>query len=98
VERSLEHFREVLRRELPALAERYNVASLAVFGSYVRGENREDSDLDLVVEYSRTPSLFQFVDLQNHLSGLLGIQVDLVLKNALKPRVAVNVLRELQPV
>lgn len=98
MERNLENFREVLRREMPVLAERYNVESLALFGSYVRGENGPASDLDVLVAYTKKPGLFGFVELQNHLSDLLGIQVDLVLKDALKPRVAVNVLRELQPV
>jgi uncharacterized protein len=95
VERTLEHFRQVLRREMPALVERYHVASLAIFGSYVRGENTPDSDLDVIVEYSRTPSLFQFVELQDRLSDLLKVPVDLVTKDSLKPYVKVNVLRDL---
>lgn len=95
MERTLEHFRDVLRRELPTLSERYHIASLAIFGSYVRGENTADSDLDVIVEYSRTPSLFQFVELQDRLSDLLKIPVDLVTENSLKPYVKANALRDL---
>ena len=84
----------VLRRHLPELKERYGVASLGIFGSYVRGAEREGSDLDVLVEFSKSTDLFEFVDLKLHLSSLLGVNVDLVMKSALKPLIGERILQE----
>src|SRR5436189_4068214 len=83
-----------LRCELPTLALRYHVKSLEVFGSYVRQEQRDNSDLDLLVTFEEPPSLLKFIEMENHLSDLLGIKVDLVMKDALKPRIGKQVLEE----
>jgi predicted nucleotidyltransferase len=87
-----------LRQLLPELAEKYHVRSLEVFGSYVRGEQSAESDLDVLVTFDKTPGLLQYVALENHLSDLLGVKVDLVMKSALKPRIGQNILREAVPV
>jgi predicted nucleotidyltransferase len=92
------HYRSVLRGQLPALRERFHVESLALFGSYVRGTQRENSDLDIVVSFSELPSLFRLIELENQLSDLLGIEVDLVLKDSLKLRIGERVAREAVPV
>lgn len=84
--------RDVLHRELPHLAAEYGVASLALFGSYVRGDQRPDSDLDVLVTFTKLPGLIRFVELESELSDLLGVQVDLVLRDALKPHIAETVL------
>jgi predicted nucleotidyltransferase len=68
------YFQQVLRRELPSLALRYNVSSLGLFGSYIQNKNRPDSDLDVLVTFSKTPSLFRLVELENHSSDLLRSQ------------------------
>lgn len=73
-----------LREHLPELAEKYHVRTLEVFGSYVRNEQTATSDLDVLVTFSRTPSLFSFIELENHLSDLLGVKVDLVMRDSLK--------------
>lgn len=72
--------------------------SLEVFGSFVRNEQNPASDLDLLVTFGKTPGLLEFVSLENHLSDLLGVRVDLVMKKALKPRIGANILREAVPV
>lgn len=87
-----------LKRELPALAERFGVTSLGLFGSVVRNENRPDSDVDLLVTFRTTPGLFTFIELEHHLSDLLGMKVDLVLRDALKPHIGKRVLAEVSPV
>ena len=58
---------------------RYRVASLALFGSYVRRENKSDSDLDVLVSFTDPPGLVRFIQLENELTDLLGIKVDLVM-------------------
>jgi len=80
------------------LAEQYNVATLEIFGSYVRHEQRKNSDLDILVTFKKAPSLLKFVRLENHLSDVLGIKVDLVMKDSLKPAIGKNILREAVPV
>ena len=76
------------------MTERYGVKSLGLFGSYVRGEETEGSDLDLLVEFAETPDLLEFVALGRDLSELLGVKVDLVMKRALKPRIGERILDE----
>jgi predicted nucleotidyltransferase len=93
----LQKIMEILRQQRPMLAEQYNVATLEVFGSYVRHEQRKNSDLDILVTFSKPPSLFKFVRLENHLSDILGVKVDLVMKDSLKPAIGKNILREAQP-
>ncbi|MGQ9585322.1 MAG: nucleotidyltransferase family protein [Anaerolineae bacterium] len=89
---------EKLRQQLPLLVERYQVESLGVFGSYVRQEQQADSDLDIRVTFREPPSLLEFIALENHLPDTLGVKVDLVMKDALKPRIAERILDEVVPV
>ena len=90
--------RDILRAELPRLTECYEVASLGVFGSRVRGDAGPDSDLDILVRFLKTPGLLRFIELENHLSDLLGLRVDLVMAQALKPAIGKRVLEEVIPV
>jgi predicted nucleotidyltransferase len=71
------------------LAERYSVEKLEVFGSYVRDEQKKDSDLDVLVTFKEAPSLLTFIAIENYLSDLLGIKVDLVMT-----LVSANIKRE----
>ena len=83
-----------LREHLPELRKRYHVKSLGVFGSYVHGEERRRSDVDVLVEFERLPTLFGYVELQEHLGKILGVKVDLVMKSALKPAIGRRILEE----
>lgn len=90
----LQKYIEILREKKPYLAEQYHVATLEIFGSYIRHEERKNSDLDLLVTFTQSPSLLKYVRLENYLSDLLGIKVDLVMKDALKATIGKNILRE----
>ena len=68
--------------------------SIGIFGSYVRGEQRKGSDLDILVEFERPVDFFEFLELEEYLSDILGVEVDLILKKTLKPEIAKNVLKE----
>jgi predicted nucleotidyltransferase len=96
--RSLEKMLETLRQQAPMLAERYSIEKLEVFGSYVRDEQNKDSDLDILVSFREAPSLLTYISIENHLSDLLGVKVDLVMKDALKPKIGRHILREAIPV
>ncbi len=89
--------RYILRQQQPLLQERYNVATLGLFGSYVRGEARPDSDLDVLVHFRTTPGLIRFLELENYLSDLLDLRVDLVMPDSLKPSIGRRILAEVQP-
>ena len=60
----------------------------------MRGEQKKDSDLDILVEFNETIDLFEFIQLENYLAEILGCKVDLVMKDALKPRIKDRILRE----
>jgi predicted nucleotidyltransferase len=96
--RSLEEISLVLKRSLPEIKERYNVKSLGIFGSYVRKEAIESSDLDILVEFTRAPSLLEFIRMEDELSEKLGIKVDLVMKKALKTHIGRRILAEVIPI
>jgi hypothetical protein len=87
-----------LRQELPLLQQEYAVRSLGLFGSYVRGEQRKGSDLDVLVEFSQVPGMFRFLELERKLSSLLGVPVDLVQKEAVKPAIGRRILHEILPI
>ena len=93
-QKNISYLREILRQQLPLLSARYHVRSLGLFGSYVRQQQHEASDLDVLVEFRETPSLLKFIELENYLSDLLGLKVDLVMKQALKPRIGQRILEE----
>lgn len=97
-QRSIAELRDVLRQQLPLLGERYGVASLGLFGSYVRRQASPGSDLDLLVRFHHTPGLIRFIELENYLSDLLGIRVDLVMAEALKPAIGRRVPAEVEPI
>lgn len=71
---------------------------MGVFGSYARGDNKLKSDVDLLVEFQRAPTMFEFIRLERHLADLLGVKVDLVMKTSLKPEIGQRILGEVVPV
>jgi predicted nucleotidyltransferase len=87
-----------LRVHLAELREQYGVCTLGVFGSYVRGEQRPRSDLDLLVEVDQAPTLPEFIDLEHFLGSLLGVRVDLVTRCVLKGEIGRRILREVLPI
>ena len=91
---TLNQILDKLRAMLPLLHEKYHVRTLEVFGSYVREEEKPGSDLDLLVTFEEVPTLFQFVALENLLSDELGVKVDLVMKDSLKPTIGKYILEE----
>ncbi len=90
----LKNITSTLRKELPKLRLRYDVDTLEIFGSFVRNEQTAKSDLDILVTFSRAPSLFKIIELEDYLSGMLGVKVDLVMKSALKPHIGQRILSE----
>lgn len=92
--RTLDEIRSILASHMDVLRSRYKVKEIGVFGSYVRGEQKKKSDIDILVEYRETPDMFEFLDLEEYLSDVLGINVDLVTKDALRPYIGKRILEE----
>lgn len=87
-------FIKKLRDQKPLLRDQYGVSALGIFGSYVRGEQKKKSDVDILIDLAKPISLFGLIDLEDQLSELIGKKVDLVLKNELKPRIGERILKE----
>ena len=88
------YFIKILRQHLPELREKYSVSYIGIFGSYIRGEETKDSDLDILVEFDKIPGLLKYIKLEYYLSDLLGVKVDLVTRTGLKQNVRKHILNE----
>lgn len=87
-------FLKILKDHFQEITDLYEVKYLGIFGAYIRNEQKNQSDLDVLVAFHKTPSLFQFIRLENYLSELLQVKVDLVMKEALKPTIGKQILNE----
>jgi uncharacterized protein len=83
------------RRELVAVAAAHGVSGLRVFGSVARGQDREDSDVDLLANLPAGMSLFGLARLQSELEAIIGARVDLIPAGDLKPDVRDRAARDL---
>ena len=85
----------LLKKEKPFLKKKYKVREIGIFGSYVRGDQQLQSDIDVLVDYiDNSIDLFDFLDLKEYLSGLMGKDVDLVMKSGLKPVIGKRILNQ----
>jgi predicted nucleotidyltransferase len=92
--KSLEEIREILRKHREELRLKYKIKEIAIFGSYVRGEERRRSDIDMLAEFEEPISLLELVGAENHLSDILKIKVDLVPKEDVRPELKDRILKE----
>ena len=83
-----------LKELKPTLRDKYKVKTIGLFGSYIRGEQKRESDLDVLVEFSEPIGLLTFIELEDFLSEKLEAKVDLVMRNALKPRIKDRIIKE----
>ncbi len=87
---------DIIRRSRPEIEARYGVRRLGLFGSCVREEQRELSDIDILVSFNRDIDLFDFIDLREFLEARLHSRVDLVMESALKPAIGRRILAEVE--
>ncbi|OGU16658.1 MAG: hypothetical protein A2X61_16250 [Ignavibacteria bacterium GWB2_35_12] len=81
----IQELKNIINAQKSNLIRNYGIKEIAIFGSYIRNENTEISDLDILVDFKQQPSLLKFINMKNYLTDLLGIKVDLVMKSAIKP-------------
>lgn len=84
-----------LKELKPILSETYFVEKIGYFGSFSRNEQNEKSDLDILVSFKK-PLGWSFFDLRDLLENKLGLKIDLVTENALKPRLKENILKDVK--
>ncbi len=92
--KNINEIKEILQKNKVDLMMRYNLKSLALFGSFARDEATEKSDIDILVEFDK-PIGLDFVLLADELEEILGVKVDLVTPNAIKPKMFEYIKRDL---
>ena len=84
----------VLRSEKQHLHDRFHVSELGLFGSYVRGEHGDASDVDVLVDFDGNVDLFDLSDMEEYLASRLSQNVDVVVKRAMRPNIGEQILKE----
>lgn len=92
--KNINEIKSILRGQKDKLRKNYRVKEIGIFGSYVRGEQKEISDLDVLVEFDEPVSLLWLVKVEIYLSELLGIKVDIVPKKDVRPELKERILKE----
>ena len=91
-----EEIERILKENIDNLKKDYNLISMGIFGSFIKGTQNQESDLDILVDFEKPVGLIKFIRLENDLSRILGVKVDLVMKKALKPNIGKRILEEIQ--
>ncbi len=89
----LEEIKKILKDHEKMLSERFKVKSIMIFGSYARNEQKEGSDVDIIVDFSE-PIGLEFIDLKEYLEEILGMKVDLVTPRAIREKMRKSILKE----
>ena len=92
--RNFTEIKKTLSEQKPILLKKYKVNRLGVFGSYVRGDQHQDSDLDVLIDYEDAPSLITLIELEYYLSEIVGVKVDLVTTKGIKPQLKDYIVKE----
>jgi predicted nucleotidyltransferase len=92
--KTLEEVKEILKEHKAEVQEEYRVKEIGIFGSFVRGEQKKRSDIDILVEYSELPDLLKLIELENRLQKLLKRKVDLIEKSGIRTELKEIILKE----
>jgi predicted nucleotidyltransferase len=85
---------EKLKKLKPMLGRKFKVKRIGLFGSYIKGQAHRLSDVDVLVEFSRTIDLLDFISLEKYLAEHTGAKIDLVSLKALRPEFKGTILNE----
>ncbi|MFH1097219.1 MAG: nucleotidyltransferase family protein [Candidatus Desantisbacteria bacterium] len=92
--KTLEKVKQILRENFEFLTNMYRIRSMGIFGSYVREEQKKESDIDILVEFNEPISLLKLVNIENFLTDFIGIKVDLISKEDIRPELKETILSE----
>jgi len=85
-----------IENEKTYLMEKYRISKIGIFGSFARGEETANSDVDILVEFTSVPDLFEFFEIEEYLEKLLHKKIDLVRENAIKHQIKDQIMSEVQ--
>lgn len=91
----IDEIRSIIKDNGPYISKRFMAEIVGIFGSYARGEENKDSDIDILVRFEEGATLFDLVELSDYLEELLGVSIDLVSERALHPMIKDEVFREM---
>jgi predicted nucleotidyltransferase len=90
----LDEIKKIINEHRQELKEKYKITEIGIFGSYVRGEQKRRSDIDMLVEFGEPVSLLDLVGAENYLKKILKMKVDLVPKEDVRPELKEIILKE----
>lgn len=96
--KTIDEIKDLISINKEILKERYKIKEISIFGSYIRGEQIETSDIDILVDFERPVSLLHIISFENYLSYLLGIKVDVIPKRNIRKEIKQDILKEAIPV
>ncbi|MBI3195545.1 MAG: nucleotidyltransferase family protein [Ignavibacteriae bacterium] len=88
------YYARIIKNHREELVKRYKIKEIGIFGSFVRGEQNRRSDVDVLVDYTKVPDLFEFINLELYLEKLLEKRVDLIDKEGIRPELKEIILGE----
>ena len=94
--KTFEEIKKELQKHREEFREQYGLKEIGIFGSYVKGEQKENSDIDMLIELEKPIGFVRFMRLENALSQLLGVRVEMVTRKALKPHIGKRILQEVK--
>src|SRR4030067_1589652 len=94
--KSIEEIKEILKEHKEEVSRKYKVSEIGIFGSFVRGEQKKRSDIDILVEFDQRniPGLLKLIEMERYLEKLLRKKVDLVRKGGIRPEIRKVILKE----
>ncbi|MBM4271153.1 MAG: nucleotidyltransferase family protein [Deltaproteobacteria bacterium] len=94
--KTIEEIKEILEEHKEEVSRKYKVREIGIFGSFVRGDQKKRSDIDILVEFNEKniPGLLKFIEMERYLEKLLGKKVDLVRKGGIRPELKEIILKE----
>ena len=92
--KKIDQIKEIITSHLDILKNKYYVKKIGFFGSYIRDDQNSESDIDILVEFSKPVGLIDFIKLEEYLKDLLSINVDLVPRDGIKPALKSEILQQ----
>ena len=90
----LKEIKKKLKEIQPDLHEKYGVSRIGIFGSFSKGNETRNSDIDILVEFDKDIDIFEFIELKDFLSEYLSRKIDLVTEDAIKPLMKDDIMKE----
>jgi len=91
----IENLIKKIKEHRKELEKEFGIIEIKIFGSYVKNQQTSKSDLDIIVEFKETPGFIKFMKIEEYLSNLLGVKVDLLTKEGISPYIRKYVEKEI---